>query len=533
MSAQRRIPARRLVVALLALALAGAALLAVSAAGAADEERYTVVLDNAFGLTEGSDLRSAGVPIGKVAELDIERSTARALATIVVTKPSFAGFHADVFCEVKPQSLIGEYYMDCDPGTKPGPAPRTIPVAQTAGTIPPDLVLDILRRPARERFGLILSELGAGLSARGEDLQTTLRRAVPALRETDRVLGILDANRRTINQLTRDADRTLVGIARNRRDVARFVREAGATTEISASRAGALRTTIDKLPGFLRELRPTLADLGTTARLQTPALRDLRGAAPDLTELLQRLGPFADSARPAVRGLGRASETGVKAAKEARSTVSQLRALGTASTEPMRNLRFVLEDLNDRSRAVEPNRLSPTGGGFTGLEALLQYFFVQSQAINIYDSKGYLLKLSLLINDCTQFTNAQSVIDNPERTARCKQWLGPSQPGINSGVVARSTPSAPKRAPSDGAATPGKTPAAQPPSQQGGAPAPAPPAPGSLLPGVKPIPDAKDLLDKILPPKVTDKLHPLPHSSTRSTSSAESERNLLDYLLGP
>ena len=306
-------------------------------------------------------------------------------------------------------------------------------------------MLDILRRPARERFGLILSELGAGLSARGDDLQTTLRRAVPALRETDRVLGILDANRRTINQLTRDADRTLVGIARNRRDVARFVREAGATTEISASRASALRTTIDKLPGFLRELRPTLADLGTTARLQTPALRDLRGAAPDLTELLQRLGPFADSARPAVRGLGRAAQTGITAAREARSTVSQLRALGTASTEPMRNLRFVLEDLNDRGRAVEPNRLSPTGGGFTGLEALLQYFFVQSQAINIYDSKGYLLKLSLLINDCTQFTNAQSVLANPERTARCKQWLGPNQPGINSGVVApqrRRTPQA-------------------------------------------------------------------------------------------
>ncbi len=322
---------RRLLIALLALAIAGTATLAVTSAGAADDERYTVVLDNAFGLTEGSDLRSKGVVVGKVEKLDVQRSTARALATIAVTRPSFAGFHEDVFCEVKPQSLIGEYYLDCDPGRKPGPAPHTIPVEQTAGTIPPDLVLDILRRPARERFGLLLTELGIGVTARGEDVQTTLRRAVPALRETDKVLRILDANRKTLRQLTRDADTVLAGLARNRRNVGRFVHEAADTTEASASRAGALRSTVAKLPRFLRELRPTLADLGTTARLQTPALRDLRLSAPDLTTFLKRLGPFADSARPAVRGLGRASDTGVSAVREARSTVSQLRASAPCS----------------------------------------------------------------------------------------------------------------------------------------------------------------------------------------------------------
>ncbi len=109
----------------------------------------------------------------------------------------------------------------------------------------------------------------------------------------------------------------------------------------------------------------------------------------------------------------------------------------------MRNLRFALEDVNDRSRAVEPNRLSPTGGGFTGLEAMLQYFFVQSQAINIYDSKGFLLKLSVLLNECSQYTNAASAIAHPARTARCKQWLGPNQTGINAGAVARMTPHKP------------------------------------------------------------------------------------------
>jgi virulence factor Mce-like protein len=513
----------------LALALAAGALAVAGSAGAGDEQRYDVVLDNAFGLTVGSDVRSAGVPVGRVKSLEVQRTTARALAGIAISRPDFAGFHKDVFCEVKPQSLIGEYYLDCDPGHSRDPAPDTIPVQQTAGTIPPDLVLDILRRPARERFGLILSELGMGLAGRGEDLQTTIRRGVPALRETDKVLEILAANRHTLQQLTRDADSVLAGLAGNRRDVARFVKEAGDTTGASAQRKVELAATVHKLPGFLRELRPALRDLGSAAAQQTPALADLRRAAPDLTTLLRRLGPFAESARPAVRGLGKASETGVVAAREARSTVKRLSDLGKVSTEPMRNLRFVLEDLNNRDRAVERNPLSPEGRGFTGLEAFLQYLFTQSQAVNIYDSKSYLLKLNLLVNDCSQYTNATSARAHPERTKKCNAWLGPNQPGITTGEIAANTTRTGARdtAPSDAGAAPPAAHAPAPAAPQAPtAPPPPPPPPPPLLP----LPDPRKLLDDLLP-GVTDKLPGVkPRSDERSP---DSERSLLDYLLGP
>src|SRR5204862_5557989 len=133
-----------------------------------------------------------------------------------------------------------------------------------------------------------------------------------------------------------------------------------------------------------------------------------------------------------------ASTTGSAAVRDAAWTVVRLRELGSVSTEPMRNLLFVLEDVNDRDRAVEPNRLSPgNGAGFTGLEALLQYFFTQSQALNIYDSKSYLLKIGALVNECSQYTNAQTALEQPERTKHCNQWLGPNQPGITDGTLTR------------------------------------------------------------------------------------------------
>jgi virulence factor Mce-like protein len=537
---------RRGWLAILALVLVAAVVattLAVSSAGAGDEQppsmrtRYTVVLDNAFGLTVGSDVRSSGVPVGRVKSLDVQRRTARALVTIAISRPEFAGFHKDVFCKVQPQSLIGEYYMDCDPGSSPLPAPATIPVTQTSDTIPPDVVLDILRRPARERFGLILTELGMGVAARGEDLNAAIRRAIPALGETDRVLKILGDNRETLRQLTHDADRVLAGLARNRDDVARFVKTAGDTTAATATRDTQLAAAIQRLPAFLRELRPTLADLGTAAARQTPALADLRVAAPDLTTLLRRLGPFADSARPAVRGLGRASDTGIVAVREAASTVKRLRGLGSVSTEPMRNLRFVLENVNDRDNAVEPNPLSPSGKGFTGLEALLQYFFTQSQAINIFDSKSYLLKIGLLVNQCSQYTNAQTARDDPARTKACNQWLGPNQPGVTTAIqdaTSRGTastgtpPTAPPEDEGDGDGAPPAT------STTPAAPGATAPAPATTAPPQPPqlLPEAGKLLNDVIP-GITDKLPPLRPSPRDAARSRADQRGLLDYLLGP
>nr|MBA2765598.1 MCE family protein [Solirubrobacterales bacterium] len=123
---------------LLVLVLGVATVGAVVLSSGGDElPEYKVVLDNSFGLTEGADLRSAGVAIGSIESLDVERETNHAIVTVGVSEPAFADFRTDVFCQVQPQSLIGEYFLDCRPGSEEErlPSGGTIPVEQTAGTI--------------------------------------------------------------------------------------------------------------------------------------------------------------------------------------------------------------------------------------------------------------------------------------------------------------------------------------------------------------------------------------------------------------
>ena len=173
---------------------------------------YEIVLDNAFGLTEGGDFKVAGVRAGETGDVRLEgQAHPVAVVEAQVTEPGLADLRSDARCEVRPQSFIGEYFIDCQPGTASRRLPDggRVPLRQTSSTIGLDLVNNILRRPYRDRLRLIVGELGAGLAGRGQDLNDAIRRAHPGLRETSQTLRILGRQTKTIESLIVDADRVV------------------------------------------------------------------------------------------------------------------------------------------------------------------------------------------------------------------------------------------------------------------------------------------------------------------------------------
>jgi ABC-type transporter Mla subunit MlaD len=160
---------RRIASALVVIAALGAAVVLMGAkSGGGASKTVKIVFDNAFGLTSGGDLKIGGVKAGKTTSFDVSNSLPpKAVVTAKITQPGFQSFREDASCRIRPQSLIGEYYVDCQPGTAKQPLPNdTVPVTQTQSTIPQDLLQDVMRRPYRERLRLIINELGTGLAAR-------------------------------------------------------------------------------------------------------------------------------------------------------------------------------------------------------------------------------------------------------------------------------------------------------------------------------------------------------------------------------
>jgi virulence factor Mce-like protein len=435
---------RRAGVIVAVVAVIGAAL----ALGATSEEgakgtTYKIVFDNAFGLTEGGDFKIAGVRAGQTSSFDV-RGQGRPLAVVTaeVTEPGFAALREDARCEIRPQSLIGEYYVDCQPGASDRKLPDggQVPVEQTSSTIPADLVNSILRRPYRERFRLIIGELGAGLAGRPEDLSEALRRAHPGLRETSETLEILGRQTGTIEKFIVDADRIIGELEARKQDVSRFVREAGTTAEISASRRTELAETFRRLPAFLTELEPYMGRLAELTNAQTPVLRDLQAASGELDTFLTRLEPFSAEGIPALAALGDASLVGRRAVRESQEEIRELRRLGRDAPGLAKPLRQFLQTLDDRARAVEPDsraaatdppagdktHISGRGGGFTGMEALWNYFYWQTLSTNSLDDVGKVLRLSVIVNECSPYQTNPS----PATLEECNGFLGPTQPGV-------------------------------------------------------------------------------------------------------
>jgi hypothetical protein len=83
---------------------------------------------------------------------------------------------------------------------------------------------------------------------------------------------------------------------------------------------------------------------------------------------------------------------------------------------------------------VEKDPRSPGGKGYTGFEALLQYVYDQTMAINTFDSNGYMLKVNLFLSECSDYQSLASLKEklqqDPAFYQRCAAILGPHQPGI-------------------------------------------------------------------------------------------------------
>ena len=300
---------------------------------------------------------------------------------------------------MRPQNLIGERFVECKPtqprtaNAEPPPQLREIedgpgegqyllPVENTMQTVDIDLIGNTMREPERERLSLILNELGTGVAGRGKDLNEVIRRANPALQETDKVLQILARQNDQLEQLAVNSDTVLAPLARDREQVASAVRNSSEVAKATAEKRDALADDIQTLPRFLDELEPTMVRLGALADESTPVLTDLGANATDINNLIRRLGPFSEAAMPAIDSLGEASKTGTPAVIAARPVIADLRGLAKAVLPVGVTLRAVLESFRD------------TGG----IERAMDYIFYQAAAVNGFDAVGHYLRAGLLVN---------------------------------------------------------------------------------------------------------------------------------------
>jgi ABC-type transporter Mla subunit MlaD len=393
---------KRLASVCLLLALAAAAVV-TTGAGEGGTYKVRAIFDNAGFVIPGEDVKVAGVKVGKIDSMDVTPDF-KAAVVLSIDDPAYQDFRTDARCQVRPQSLIGEKFVECEPtqpraaDTEPPPALRKIergegegqyllPVTNTEKSVDLDLINNVMRLPYRQRLSLILNEFGTGLAGRGSELNQVIRRADPALREVDKVLKILASQNRVLSNLARDSDTVLAPLARERSHVSSAIEHSSNVAEATAERREDLEANIERLPRFLRELRPTMERIGGLSDQATPVFRALGNEAPDINRMIEELGPFSEAALPATESLGDAAVIGTPAMRDLLPITKDLRRFAKTARPVGKTAAEVLESI-ERGR---------------GLQRALDYAFYQVAAINGFDKFGHYLRARLILNTCSRY----------------------------------------------------------------------------------------------------------------------------------
>ncbi|HEV7918851.1 MAG TPA: MlaD family protein [Solirubrobacterales bacterium] len=388
---------RKLVVGAVAAAVVVVAIASMGAGDKADGYKIRALFKNSSQVAIGADVRVAGANVGIVKRIFVGRDN-KASIVLGITDPAFQRFYSDAKCRVKLQSLIGERSIDCEPGTptKPelpqdptDPTRRLLSDDATASPVDVDQILNAMREPERERFRIIMGELGVTLAGRGQDLNEVIKNFSPTFKEIDDILKILARQNKNLERLAVDGDQVLQEFAANKEHISGLFKNADLVQRGVNVRRQELAETLARLPKFLDELEPTATELKRLSTEAAPIAKAARESGKDLSTFVSNTADFATEANKGFKKLAESTDV-------FREQIPVLLPLAT--------------DLN----AFASNRKSVTNiskllnsfqkqGGYANLASLT---FGIVGASNGFDAFGHFLRSGIVVNGaCLRYSN--------------------------------------------------------------------------------------------------------------------------------
>jgi phospholipid/cholesterol/gamma-HCH transport system substrate-binding protein len=394
------------------------ALPAIGSNGASGTYKVRGIFDNGSFVVTGEQVRVAGATVGSVDSVDVTGNDeiasdeggqphavpGKAVVVMNITDSGFKDFRADASCLIRPQSLIGEKFVDCTPtqprapGTQPPPPLQKIPDGQPGAgqyllplenngkTVDLDLIQNIQRLPYRDRFRIILNDLGASLAGRGQDLGEVIDRANPALRQTDRVLKILAEQNQQLASLADNGNQVLEPLARNRTHITGFFRNAAVSGQATAERAPALEEGLRKFPATLRQVRLTMNKLKLFADQGTPLFTALNEGGRGLSKATVNLPNFARESIPALTSLGNAAQTAGPKLAASDGLLTDLSATASSSVPVGQNFSAFLDTFTKTQ----------------GFQNLTDFIYNTVGSTNGIDAFGHFLRSDLQLTPCVE-----------------------------------------------------------------------------------------------------------------------------------
>jgi phospholipid/cholesterol/gamma-HCH transport system substrate-binding protein len=279
--------------------------------------RVKVHFPEAATLAVESDVRLAGVNVGKVKKKELDKGGARTIVELEL-KTEYAPIAKDTKAILRQKTLFGETYVGLSSGHKSSGILKdgaTLPSSQVEPTVELDEIFTSFDEPTRRAFQEWMRELAkASRGESSEHLNDAFGNLEGFAVDGAKLLGVLDEQEVAVRRLIKNTGVVFGAINERQGALRGLIQNSHNTFEATASRDEALAETFHIFPTFLDESRVTMARLERFARDTRPLVRDLKAPADDLGPTVRDLGDLAPHLTRLFRDLGpliRASRTGV------------------------------------------------------------------------------------------------------------------------------------------------------------------------------------------------------------------------------
>lgn len=287
--------------------VAVAALVAVVAAAATggEEDRNTLVayVADASPLESGSSVRAAGVKVGTVKGIRLEGGVARVELDL---QNGVLPVHRDASLKIVPVNLLGEHYVELDPGSPDVPysAADVIPKERTDSSVDLQDVINTFDDPTSTAMAALLTTLGEGMDRNGTAAADAIKGLAPSMNRTRELGEVLSEQNQVLGELVRQSEPVASALAvDDGKTLDGLVTSTDRTLNAIAVNREAFDATLAELPATLATARRTLNELAGVADTTTPTLASVRPVTDNLAEISRELHRFSDSADPALASL--------------------------------------------------------------------------------------------------------------------------------------------------------------------------------------------------------------------------------------
>lgn len=271
------------------------------------EYKVSAIVPDAEGVIPDSEVTMGGAAAGRVDAVSLTPEGARITVSLY---DRWQHVHRDATASIRIKSLLGERFVNIDPGSSSQPELPSGSTLGQKGTLSVELtdVLNMLDPHTRADLGMLISSIATSTAGRDTDINAAIRDLRTLVADMGPATETVAERSADVRHLVDSADRASRDLASEQGSLGSLVDKADASLQSLAGDRAPLLTVVDQgdrltqglsavldprtqqgIRDALQEAPPTLGATSVLGTTLTPTVQQVRAATPSLLALIPEL----------------------------------------------------------------------------------------------------------------------------------------------------------------------------------------------------------------------------------------------------